>query len=105
MAYLVFDTLEQAQTAQTQIDANILSLIMINDPESVSETGIIGRNANTGELDFEAARTTTWSIPTEFAQGWYLIKPDQVDLLEGVEGFVEYSELPGIDDIVIATLK
>ena len=23
----------------------------------------------TGELDFEAARTTTWSIPTEFTQG------------------------------------
>lgn len=100
MAYLVFDTLEQAQTAQAQIDANLLSLIMINDPESVSETGIIGRNANTGELDFEAARTTTWSAPTEFTQGWYLIKPDfeQVDLLESVEGFVEYSELPGIDD-------
>lgn len=94
--YLLFTTLEQAQAAQAQIDNNIIAVLREKEPEIVSDTGIIGRNAATGELDYEAARTTTWSEPTECADGWYLVKPIMnhhyfvgVNLLAGVEDFEE----------------
>ena len=98
--YLLFTTLEQAQAAQAQIDSNIVAVLTEKEPEIVSDTGIIGRNAATGELDYNAARTTTWSEPTECADGWYLVKPVMnhyyfvgVNLLAGVE---DYEDVEGI---------
>ena len=94
--YLVFPTLEQAQAAQSQIYSNIVAIIAANEPEVVSDTGIIGRNAATGKLDYEAARTITWCEPVECVEGWYLFKPeishsyfDGVDVLVGVTGYQE----------------
>ena len=98
--YLVFSTLDQAQTAQAQIDRNIVAVIAANEPEIVSDTGIIGRNAATGELDYDATRTTTWCEPMECVEGWYLIKPEinhpyfnEVNVLVGVEDFQEYDQI------------
>lgn len=98
--YLVFPTLEQAQAAQAQIDSNIVAVIAANEPEVVSDTGIIGRNAATGKLDYNATRTTTWCEPNECVEGWYLVKPVinhpyfvGVDVLVGVDGYEEYLDV------------
>ena len=94
--YLVFPALDQAQAAKAQIDSNIVAVIAANEPEVVSDTGIIGRNAATGQLDYDATRTTPWCDPVECVEGWYLIKPeishsyfDGVDVLVGVTGYQE----------------
>lgn len=94
--YLLFASLEQAQAAQSQIDSNIVAIIAANEPEVVSDTGIIGLNAATGKLDYEAARTITWCEPVECVEGWYLFKPeishsyfDGVDVLAGLGEYQE----------------
>jgi len=100
--YLIFDTLASAQTAQARIDSNIVAVIQEHEPEIVSDRGIIPRNAGTGQLDYEAQRTVTWCNPTEHEDVWYLIKPIikhhyfvGVDLLHGVEGYIDSDYLPG----------
>ena len=101
--YLIFDTLETARAAQVQIDSNIVAVIATNEPEVVSDTGIIGRNMATGQLDYEATRTTTWCEPRPHGDIWYLIKPeinhpyfDGVNTCDGVVDCVEAMELPEI---------
>ena len=101
--YLIFNTLEAAQSAQAQIDSNIVAVISANEPEIVSDRGIIPRDLATGELDYEATRTTTWCEPIQHGDIWYLIKPDInhpyfecIDLCDGVVGCVEAIELPEI---------
>lgn len=101
--YLIFDTLDATQVAQAQIDSNIVAVIAGNEPEIVSDRGIIPRNLGTGELDYEATRTTTWCEPAVHGDIWYLIKPEiihpyfeGIDLCDGVVGYVEAMELPEI---------
>ena len=101
--YLIFDTLDATQVAQAQIDSNIVAVIAANEPEIVSDRGIIPRNLGTGKLDYEATRTTTWCEPAVHGDIWYLIKPDinhpyfeGIDLCDGVVGYVEAMELPEI---------
>jgi len=101
--YLIFDTLDATQVAQAQIDSNIVAVIAANEPEIVSDRGIIPRNLGTGQLDYEAQRTTTWCEPIQYGDIWYLIKPDinhpyfeGIDLCDGVVGCVEAMELPEI---------
>ena len=103
LMYLIFNTLESAQAAQATIDSNIVAIIAANEPEIVSDRGIIPRNLGTGQLDYEATRTTTWCEPAAHGDIWYLIKPeinhpyfDGIDLCDGVVGCVEAMELPEI---------
>lgn len=100
--YLIFDTLEAAQAAQARIDSNMVEAVRQHRPDIVSDTGIIPVNAKTGELDYEAQRTTTWCEPAEYEDVWYLLKPDLnhpyfvgVDLLAGVIDYTESAYLPG----------
>ena len=102
--YLIFNTLDSAQAAQAQIDSNIVAVIAANEPEIVSDRGIIPRNLATRELDYEATRTTTWSEPSARGDIWYLVKPDinhpyfeGIDLCDGVVDCVEAMELPEIE--------
>jgi hypothetical protein len=99
--YLIFDTLESAQSAQAIIDSNMVAVIQEHEPEIVSDRGIIPINLKTGELDYEAQRTVTWCEPTEYEDVWYLLKPILnhsyfvgVDLLKDVE-YTESAYLPG----------
>ena len=95
--YLLFQTLEDAQSAQSVIDGNIRAATTDYNPAAIDEAGLIGRNAATGELDPSAPRTTTWCEPIECIEGWALVKPeglapdvfDGVDLLAGVPFFVQ----------------
>ena len=75
--YLTFDTEEKALKAARQIDENY------NFP-------IYGRNAKTGEINFETGVATTWcEIEKAFERDlWYFIKPP-VEFMRGVEDFEE----------------
>jgi hypothetical protein len=110
--YLIFQTLESAQAAQARIDSNIVAVIQEHEPEIVSDRGIIPINLKTGELDYEAQRTTTWCEPTEYEDVWYLLKPDlnhpyfvEVDLLADVVDYVESAYLPGQEPLELEELE
>ena len=101
--YLIFNSLEAAQAAQATIDSNIVAIIKQHRPEIVSDRGLIPQNARTGELDYSAARTTTWCNPVQYGDIWYLAKPDinhpyfkEIDLCNSVVGYVEAMVLPEI---------
>jgi hypothetical protein len=100
--YLIFQTLEAAQTAQARIDSNIVAVIQEHEPELVGDRGIRSRNAATGLISYESEGTTTWCNPVEHGDVWYLVKPLTVhsyfvgvDLLYGVEDYIDADYLPG----------
>ena len=106
--YLIFSTLEAAQAAQATIDSNIVAIVREHRPEIVSDRGLIPQNAKTGELDYTAARTTTWCEPIQHGDIWYLVKPVinhhyfvGIDLLNGVEGYIDSEQLPEIEQPVL----
>lgn len=98
MIYLVFETLEDAQSALNQIDAKVRDIISSYNPNAIDNEGIIPRNAATGELIPDATRTTTWAIPQQRVDGkWCFPKLLEtqhplffgVDFLEEVSNYIE----------------
>ena len=95
MTWLIFDTEADAQAAELQIRANVRAFAEQYYPERLSaDGGLIGFNAATGELCPDAALTTAWAVPTQYAEGWAipLPSPEQIhpmllaQFLLGVKG-------------------
>lgn len=64
--YYIFETAEEALRGLDELNQQFFDYWKQQRPEEVDERGIIGRNAGTGELDYEAARTTSWALVEEY---------------------------------------
>lgn len=76
MIYYVFNTEQEALSAEEQIVTNVRAWVTINVPDALSSDGskLRGRNAQTGE--FVDIYTTRWAIPQQITDGrWVFIKP------------------------------
>lgn len=81
MTYFVFDTEMEAETAQQQIVNNALAAVKSFSPEAVTDEGLIGRNAKTGDLSPASTLTNRWADPRETIDGkWAIPVPTDEDL-------------------------
>jgi|694.fasta_scaffold05514_30 hypothetical protein len=75
--YYKFTNKEDAQTALNYINVTLASMF---PPELVTQEGIISVNAETGEPDINAAKTTTWAEIKEFKDFYIFPVPTQEDV-------------------------
>lgn len=76
MIYYIFNTEQEAVTAEQQIINNVRQWVVANVPDALSEDGtkLRGRNAATGQL--VDVFTIRWAIPQQINDGrWVFPKP------------------------------
>lgn len=110
MAYVVFQTEEEAITAEAQAVANVQTFVRRNAPWRLSPDGdLICINAATGQPDPTAQQVERWAIPQQYQEGWGFpmpqaseIAPMPVDaFMAGVGGVVidEVTLLPVAESV------
>ena len=85
MGYLIFNTLHEAQSANEQITANMVSA---ESNRTDSEGHLISVSVN-GNLQPEAIRTTTWSKPIELTNHRFAIPAPPLDWMGGVDAIIQ----------------
>ena len=80
MIYYIFDTEQEALSAESTIVNNIKSWVQQYSPDAITgdQQKLKGRNAKTGELT--NVYTTRWAVPVERLDGkWVFQKPIESD--------------------------
>ena len=97
MAYVLFDTEQEAQAAEAQAVANARAFALIHAPERLSADGtLIGFNAASGNLDPDAQHVERWAVPQQYEEGWAWPIPTVEDIdpmpvesfMDGVGGVI-----------------
>jgi hypothetical protein len=97
MAYVLFDTEQEAQIAEAQAVANARAFALIHAPERLSADGtLIGFNAASGNLDPKAQHVERWAVPQQYQEGWAWPIPTFEDIdpmpvesfMDGVSGVI-----------------
>lgn len=85
MSYYLFQTEQDAISADLQIVQNVYQFALQNVPERVSEAplGLFGYNAKTGALVTNGGLTTNWAKPTECEEGWVIPVPYDIPPMTG----------------------
>lgn len=81
MAYVLFDTEQEALIAEAQAVANAHAFALIHAPERLSADGtLIGFNAASGNLDPDAQHVERWAVPQQYVEGWAWPVPTLKDI-------------------------
>jgi hypothetical protein len=81
--FLVYNTRTQAETANNRIINNVLGYLRTEEPQSVRDNGLIGRNAATLNLEPDKQLTTSWSDIFETVEGRFaIVAPDERNLTQ-----------------------
>ncbi|MDB9372393.1 hypothetical protein [Nodularia sphaerocarpa] len=92
MNYLVFSSLEDAQTALDLINLKVRQAVTAFNPQAIDENGIISRNAKTGRLRPTSARTTSWSTIQETVTGVFILPLITTDVNPVVFAGIDFLE-------------
>ena len=97
MAYVLFNTEQEAQAAEAQAVDNARAFASIHAPERLSADGtLIGFNAASGDLAPDAQHIERWAVPQQYEEGWAWPMPTVEDIdpmpvelfMDGVGGVI-----------------
>lgn len=81
MAYVLFNTEQQALAAESQAVANAHAFASVHAPKRLSADGtLIGFNAASGNLAPEAQHVKRWAVPQQYVEGWAWPVPTVKDI-------------------------
>lgn len=81
MAYVLFDTEQEALVAEAQAATNVRAYVSVHAPERLSADGtLIGFNAASGNLTPGAQHVKRWAVPQQYQEGWAWPMPTVEDI-------------------------
>lgn len=92
MKYLVFLSLQDAQTALNLINLKVRQAVTAFNPSAIDEDGIISRNAKTGRLRPTSARTKSWASIQETVTGKFVFELITTDVNPVVFAGIDFLE-------------